>query len=315
VDLLEAMTAYVRTAERGSFSAAARDLGTTQPNVTRAIQQLELRLRVRLFHRTTRRLVLTDEGRDYLERCRDILAAVADADQSVGAGAKTLRGQLRVFAPVSLGRAWIVPRLGEFLGLHPDLTINLVLDDRVRDLVEERLDVGIRVGPFDGGTMRVRKLGDVERLIVATSEFWNRHGRPAAPGDLNRYEWLIFDGTIRVDGVRCVRGEEAAQVAFKGRFSTNSSEAIHEALLCGHGACLAPYWLLAKDLTTGRLEQVLGDWRTEPALPIYAVYPETKAPTEKVRRFIDWMVYTLHSDGMFAVERPSEMRPKALEPA
>jgi hypothetical protein len=123
---------------------------------------------------------------------------------------------------------------------------------------------------------------------------------PRTPADLEGEAWLIFDGTVRVDRARCVRGDDEVEVSLTGRFSTNSSEAIQEALRLGQGLCLAPYWLVAADLAAGRLERVLPQWRTPPALPIYAAYPETRAPTEKVRRFVDWLAESFEGDGLFA---------------
>ena len=301
MDHLDAIAAFVRAAERGGFSAAARDLGVSQPHVTRAVAQLEGRLGARLMNRSTRRLTLTDEGRDYLDRCRAILRAVEDSDESVGARATTLRGELRVFAPVSLGREWIVPRLTEFLDRHPALGVRLVLDDRPRDLVEERLDVAVRVGPLESSTMRARHLGDVQRLIVASPEYFAKRGmtRPVRPHDLQGHEWLIFDGPVRVDRVRCVRGGETVEIACDGRFTSNSSEALQEAVLRGNGLCLVPYWLASKALASGALEHILPDWGIVPSLPLSAVYPATRAPSEKVRRFIDWLVYNFHAEDVF----------------
>jgi DNA-binding transcriptional LysR family regulator len=301
MDHLDAITAFVRASERGGFSAAARDLGVSQPHVTRAVAQLEGRLGTRLMNRSTRQLTLTDEGRDYLERCRTILMAVEDSDESVGVRATTLRGELRVFAPVSLGREWIVPRLTEFLDRHPALSVRLVLDDRPRDLIEERLDVAVRVGPLESSTMRARHLGDVQRLIVAAPDYFAKRGlaRPEQPGDLEGHEWLIFDGPVRVDHIRCVKDGETVEIACNGRFISNSSEALQEAVLRGQGLCIVPYWLASKALASGALEHILPDWRMVPSLPLSVVYPATRAPSEKVRRFIDWLVYNFHAEDIF----------------
>ena len=299
MDLFDAITAFIRAAERNGFTSAARDLGVTQPHVTRAVQQLEQRLGARLFNRTTRQLVLTDEGRDYLERCRAIMASLDDADQSIGARANTLTGELRIFAPVSLGRAWVVPRLAEFLGRHPQLGVNLVLDDRPRDLVEERLDLGLRIGPLPASTQRARHLGDIDRWIVATPAYWLEHGKPEAPVDLSRHESLIFDGPITVDRLRMCRGKSTVDVALNGRFRTNSSEAIQEAMLLGRGVCAAPTWLVLNDLSQGRIERALADWRVMPPLPLFVTYPETRVPSERVRRCVDWLAYSLQADGLF----------------
>lgn len=297
MDLFDAMAAFVRAAERGGFSAAARDLGVSQPHVTRAVAELEQRLGTRLFNRSTRRVTLTDEGLDYLDRARSILAAIEDADESVGARAETLRGELRVFAPVSLGRAWIVPRLGAFMARHAQLSVKLVLDDRPRDLVAERLDVAVLIGPIADQSLRARKLGRAARIIAASPVYWELAGRLLHPTEIAKHTWLIFDGPVRVDRVRLRRDGELSEHAMPGRFASNSSEALQEAMLCGLGACFAPRWLIADGERAGKLEQALCDWRAEPDLEIFAAYSTTRAPTEKVRRFIDWLAFSLHADG------------------
>jgi DNA-binding transcriptional LysR family regulator len=299
MDRLAAMNAFVRVAERGSFSAAARDLRVGQPFVSRMVQHLERELGARLLHRTTRALTLTDAGLEYLRRSRAILAAVADAHDAVSEGGKKLSGELRIFAPVSLGRAWVVPQLGEFMARHPALAVNVVLDDRPRDLVADRLDVGLRIGPLPEGGHRARRLGDIERWLVAAPSYWAKRGRPRQPAELEAHEALIYDGTIVVDRVQLHRGVERAEVPLKGRFRSNSPEAIAEAMLLGRGFTPAPNWLVARELKSGALERVLDDWRVMPPLVLYATYPQTREPPLKVRRFIDWMVHTLEADGLF----------------
>lgn len=298
MDLTNAMAAFVRAAERGGFSAAARDLGITQPHVTRAVQQLEDRLGARLFNRTTRRLALTDEGLDYLDRCRSILSAIDDADQSIGRRAQTLSGHLRIFAPVSLGRALLLPRIADFLARHPALDIDLILDDQPRDLIEERLDLGLRVGPLPPSTLRARRLGAADRFVVATPGYWAGRGRPGRPEALEAHESLIFDGAITLDRVAMTCAGESVSVPLRGRLRTNSSEAILAATRLGLGVCVAPDWLVGEDLAASRLERVLDEWRVVPSLPIFVTYPETRAPTEKVRRFVDWLVVRLQDDGL-----------------
>jgi DNA-binding transcriptional LysR family regulator len=300
MDLLDAITAFVRTAERGSFAAAARDLDTSQPHVTRAVQQLESRLGTRLLNRTTRRVTLTEAGIEYLEHGRQILATVEQADQAVGEKARTLSGRLRVFAPVSIGRVWVVPWISSFMQQHEALEVELVLDDKPRDLVEERLDVAIRVGELPDSTQRVRRIGQVERVVVATPDYWQARGVPLQPSELAQHVALIFAGTITLDRVRMQRGEQIVEVALNGRFRTNSSEAIQEAALCGHGVLIGPTWLVDQHIASRSLQRVLPDWRVVPTLSISAVYPAARAPTEKVRRFIDGFAWHLHSSGAVA---------------
>jgi DNA-binding transcriptional LysR family regulator len=299
MDLLDAVRAFVRVAESGNFSAAARDLAVSQPHVTRAVQQLETRLGARLFLRSTRAVRLTDEGSEYLERCHAMLVAVDEADHSVGHRAGRLTGRLRVFAPVSLGRAWVVPRLPEFMARHTQLEVQLILDDSVRDMTEERIDVALRVGPLAEQGLRSRHLGDVQRVVVATPDYWQQRGRPDRPEALADHETLIFDGPILVDRIVLDRGAERQSVGLRGRFRTNSSEAIQEATLRGMGVCIAPWWLVAADLAAGRLMRVLDDWVISPPLPIHAAYAPSRAPVEKVRRFVDWLIFTLHADNLY----------------
>ncbi len=309
MDLLDAITAYVRAAERSSFTAAARDLNVSQPHITRAVNQLEERLGTRLFQRSTRAMTLTDEGRDYLEKCRAILAALEDADQSVGRGAETLTGRLRIFAPVSLGRMWVVPRLEEFMRRHPALDVHLILDDRPRDMIEERIEVSLRVGEIAEQSLRVRHLGDVARVVVASPRYWDSRGRPTHPAELATYEALIFDAHVVVDGINMRRGAEAVDVKLKGRFHSNSSEALHEGMLHGLGLSIPPWWLVADDIASGRLERVLPDWTLIPPLPLHAAYPLTRSPTEKVRRFVDWLVFTMHADRIYGPDGAEVVKP------
>lgn len=303
MDLLDAITAFVRAAERGGFTAAARDLNVSQPHITRAVGQLEERLGTRLFQRSTRAMTLTDEGQDYLEKCRAILAALEDADQSVGQGAENLTGKLRIFAPVSLGRMWVVPRLPEFMQRHPALDVHLIFDDRPRDMIEERIEVALRVGEIAEQSLRVRHLGDVARVVVASPDYWNTRGRPAHPADLAHHEALIFEAHVIVDRINLRRGADAVDVKLNGRFHSNSSEALHEGLLCGLGLSIPPWWLVADDIASGRLERVLPDWTLIPPLPLRAAYPLTRAPTEKVRRFVDWLVFTMHADQIYGQDQ------------
>jgi DNA-binding transcriptional LysR family regulator len=299
MDLLDAITAYVRAAERGGFTAAARDLNVSQPHITRAVRQLEERLGVRLFQRSTRAMRLTDAGQEYLEKCRTIIAAIEDADQAVGHGAKALSGTLTIFAPVSLGRQWIVPHLDAFMQRHDKLDVRLILDDKPRDMIEDRIDVALRVGEIAEQTLRVRHLGDVDRVVVAAPAYWDRRGRITQPSELAAHESLIFDGTIKLDSVRLTRAAETVDVALNGRFRTNSSEAIQEAIFCGLGVSVAPWWLVASHVAAGRMERALDDWILIPSLPIHAAYPSSRAPSEKVRRFVDWLVFSLHANSLY----------------
>src|SRR5262245_41355741 len=274
MDQLIALRHFVRVAERASFSAAARDARATQSTVSRAVKQLEDHLGARLLQRTTRRVSLTDEGAAYLERARRVLADLDDADASVGRRARAVTGTLRVFAPVSLGRLYLVRRLAELVRAEDQLEVKLVLDDRPRDMVEERFDVAVMVGPLADRAARARRLGEVARVAVASRALVRSHGTPAEPRDLARMPAVIFDGPVTVDSVTLERGPQRIDVPLVGRFWTNSSEAILEALRAGAGWTVAPMWLVQDELHRRTLVRLVPDWSVRSRLTLYAVYPE-----------------------------------------
>jgi DNA-binding transcriptional LysR family regulator len=295
-DLYESMRIFCRVAETGGFSAAARDLDQAQSQTTRAVQMLEQRLGANLFHRTTRRLTLTPEGTEYLGRCQSILLAVEAADSSVGRGAATLSGSLRLFAPVSLGKALVVPRLHEFLDRHPALDVQLMLDDRPWDMIEHGIDVSIRIGPIREKMLSAQKLGEARRVVVASPTYWDSRGRPTIPAELSNHEAIVFRGPITVDHAFLVRGEQRERVVLTGRLATNSSEAVYQSLRLGRGFSIAPWWLVSDDVAKGNLDLVLSDWEVTPRFEIFAVYPETHKPSLKIQSLVDWLVFAWSLD-------------------
>ena len=262
------------------------------------MRQLEDHLGAQLLQRTTRRVSLTDEGAAYLERARRLLADLEDADASVGRRARSLTGTLRVFAPVSLGRLYLVRRLAELVATEQQLEVELVLDDRPRDLVEERFDVALRVGPLADSSARVRRLGEVERVVVAARSLLPHV--PQDPGALANLAAVIFDGPVTVDSVVLERGDQRVPVVLRGRFRTNSSEAMLEALLVGAGWTVAPMWLVQEALRKRALVRWVPAWHVPSKLPLFALYPEGRAPPRRVRVFLDLLEHALHADGVVA---------------
>jgi len=296
VDQLIALRHFVRVAERRSFSAAARDARTTQSTVSHAVRQLEEHLGAQLLQRTTRRVSLTDEGAAYLERARRVLADLEDADASIGRRARSVTGTLRVFAPVSIGRLYLVKRLAELVKNEPQLEVELVLDDRPRDMIEGRFDVALRVGPLADSTARVRRLGDVERVCVAARSLVPT--TPDDPAKLAALPAVIFDGPVTIDSVVLERGGQSVAIALAGRFRTNSSEAMLEALLAGAGWTVAPMWLVQEALRKRALVRLAPAWHVPSRLPLFALYPEGRAPPRRVRVFLDLLEHALHADGV-----------------
>ena len=297
MDRIETMRHFVRVAGLSSFSAAARELGTTQSNVSRSVRLLEEHLGARLLQRTTRQMSLTPEGAEYLEHAVRILESVEQADSAVGTRAKGLAGPLRVFAPVSLGRQHVVPRLAEFLREHPDLEVDLILDDWPRDLVRERIDVALRVGPLPDSTEHARLLGRVPLAAVASPR-WLRRKTLRSPSDLSSHPCVVFAGPITLDSVTFARGTSSIEVALRGPFRSNSSEAILAAAQAGIGFAVAPRWLVSEAIAEKALKEIFADWRIAEPLTVHAVYGGTRTPPSRVTRFIEFFAYALHADGI-----------------
>jgi DNA-binding transcriptional LysR family regulator len=287
MDTLEAMAMFVRVVERGSFSAVARELGTTQPTVSKQINALEKRLGGRLIARSTRQLSLTDEGSRYYKQCRDILAAVDSAEHSFQTGREAVAGPLRIACSVSFGRLQIAPRLPGFLDRYPEVTVDLLLSDQNVDLVSEGMDVAIRIGELKDSSLIARQIGLTRRLLVAAPAYLQRHGAPQAVDELNLHNCILFNLLEDFDTWMFDAGQHHVQV--KGNVRSNNSEAIRQMVLSGLGISLAPSWLYRRDLVQGRVVQVLPTL-TPSALPIYALLPANRRQSARVRAFVDHLV-------------------------
>jgi DNA-binding transcriptional LysR family regulator len=291
VNALQPYAAFARAIEAGSFSAVARDLGTSQSSVSKQIAALEASLGVQLFARTTRRLQPTAEAMELYEHVRQLLDAV-ESLKTVSGHEAVAAGTLRVTAPSSYGRRRICPLLPKFLELHPQVRVELVLTDQVADLVEDGFELGIRMGPLPSTTLRARPLGIVEMLLVATPEYLAKHGTPETPGDLAEHPCIVYSA-----GARWTRwefesetGRHAAQVT--GPIRVNDHEAMHM-MICAHqGIGLIPDWVVGDDLSSGRLRWLMQDFYPIPQ-PVNIVYPQTRFLSRRARSFIDFMVTEL----------------------
>lgn len=285
----DGLETFVRVAQTGGFSAAARDLGMTPSAVSKQIARLEDRLGARLFNRTTRRLALTEEGQAFHDRTQRILADVAEAEQAVANLGGALRGLLRINVPVAFGRLHVAPLLPDFLAAHPGLRIDVVLNDRFVDLVEEGVDLAIRIGELADSSLIARRLAANRRLVCAAPDYLTRQSTPRAPADLTGHNCLVYTYRasrndwhfIGPDGAR-----QTAQVA--GNLEANNAEALHAAVRAGLGLGLLPHWLVGRDLAEGRLVELLPDFHA-PDSAIYAVYPPGRHLSPKVRGFVDFL--------------------------
>lgn len=285
MDLNEILV-FSKVVQSGSFSAAARELGLPKSTVSRKVSQLEERLGARLLQRTTRKLSLTDVGAAYYERASRIVADIEEADRTALQMQGEARGTLRVTAPVEFGVAYLGVIFDALLERHPHLHVEVVLTDRVVDLVEEGFDVALRAGRLADSTLIVKKLGAIQRLVVASPDYLARRGRPTSPEDLRDHECILFragqEGPVwRLEGPGGV-----IDVAVSGRFVANNFDLVRDAAIAGHGIALVPASQCCDAIRQGRLEMVLPEW-TSPLVQISAVYPSPRHLSPKLKAMLD----------------------------
>jgi DNA-binding transcriptional LysR family regulator len=294
VDKLNAMAIFVRVVERGSFSAVARELQTSQPTISKVLRALETELGGKLIARSTRHLSLTNEGQRYYDECRHILAAVDAAEHSFQSGRETIAGPLRIGSSVSFGRLQIAPRLPAFLKRHPEVRIDLQLSDQNQDLVSEGLDVTFRIGELNDSSLIARHVGTTHRITVAAPDYLAQNGQPQTPQELSEHNCLLFNLLGSQNLWVYQRNQQHHEVRIKGNAQSNNSEAIRELVLGGLGIALSPVWLFSEDLKAGRVTAILQDY-TAQSLPIHAVSPANRRQSARVKAFVDYMSQALES--------------------
>jgi DNA-binding transcriptional LysR family regulator len=288
MDKLKAMSAFVQIVEKGSLTAAADGLDTSLPSVVRTLAALERSLGARLLNRTTRRIALTDEGRAYYDRARRILGDVADVEAAVSARQDTPRGRLAIGAPVMFGRLHLAPLVTEFLAKHPEVSIELLLMDRVVNLVEEGLDASLRIGSLADSSLVAIELGRTRRVACASPAFLKRHGVPRQPADLSRIPCIRFTGLAQNDW-EFGAGKKTARVRVEGPIATNQIDAALDACLQGLGCGRFLGYQVAAHHQAGRLRYVLEAHEPEP-LPVSLVYPQARLVSARLRAFMDFVV-------------------------
>ena len=295
MDLLAAFRTFVRITETGSFSAVAREMGATQPAVSRQVAALEAHLAVRLFQRSTRSLTLTEDGRDLLGHARIVIDAVDEAEAAIGRRRVSPSGLVRLGAPSVFGRTYIVPHLHSLLERYPDITLELITGDNVVDMIQERLDVSIRVGNIDDPTLVARKVGSTVSQPIASAAYLDEHGVPETPADLARHECILF--TRREPAEEwSFRGPEGAVTAIvRGRFRTNSIEAVLAGVVAGRGIAMVPLWMVRAELGSGEVRAILQQWRAPPSA-ISAVYPSRRFLAPRTRAVVDFLVAEFRLD-------------------
>lgn len=299
MDRFAALSLFARVVETGSFSAAAREAAISQPTASKQIAELEHHLGARLIQRTTRRLNLTEAGAEFYDHAKRLLADLAEAEAGIGRLQGSPVGTLRIGAPVAFGRLHIMPVLVEFMKRHPGLGVDLALNDHFVDLVEERVDVAIRIGRLGDTALIARHLGYSPRVLAATPGYFESRGVPETLGALKDHDCIVYRYLTTGNEWRFTGPSGEIAIRVDGHFSTNSSEGVRAAVLSGMGIGLVPTWLVADALRTGELVAVLPAFRPSP-MDISALYPPTSHVPAKVRLFIDFLRQHMRQHSLFA---------------
>lgn len=289
MDTLTSMKIFAAVVESGSFSAAADRLDISRAMASKYISHLEEHLGTRLLQRTTRKLTLTETGSAYYERCTQILADITEAEEGAAHLTEAPRGTLRLTVPVSFGLLHMGPLISEFLKRYPDVRIDVLLVDRRVDLIEEGLDLALRIGVLAESGLIAKRLGSDRIAITGAPEYLQRHGVPKTPGDLARHNCLTYSYASAGDEWRLTGGDGSQHtVKVSGSLRASNGDMAKLAALEGVGLIRQPLFLIGADLRAGRLVEVLTDYHSE-ELGIYAVYPSRKHLSAKVRVFVDFL--------------------------
>ncbi|MGA0533178.1 LysR family transcriptional regulator [Hansschlegelia sp. KR7-227] len=294
MDRLEAMSVLLAVVEEGSLSGASRRLRAPLATVSRKVADLERHLRTQLLVRTSRRVQVTDAGRLYVEAARRILEQVEQAERDAAGEYSALRGELEVTAPITFGRTHVLPITIDFLKAQPEIDIRLLLNDRQVNMVEEHVDVAVRIGHLVDSDLRATKVGEVRRVAAASPDYLSSRGTPAAPGDLPAHDGITFRGFKTAPEWR-YRGDNPGWTAEpRKRLAVNSTESAVAAAAAGLGVVRVLSYQIEQELQSGALALILEKFEPEP-LPVSLVYPEASLRPQKVRAFLDWIAPRLRA--------------------
>ena len=295
-DRLRAMQAFVLVVDSGSFSRAARRLNIGQPALSKSIAQLEDRLGVKLLIRTTRGLSPTEAGLNFYERARRLVEEADEAELAARGAGAGLVGKVRVSAAVTLARIYLIPRLPEFLAQHPDLEMDVVLDDRNIDLVREGIDIALRMGKLADSSLTARRIARCRHMVLGTPAYFDRAGLPTSPGDLASHEAVIYgqrgDGTVWP----FQRAGVELTVTLRGRLRISAAEGVRAAVFANAGIAITSEWMFAPEIANGTVRAVLQDWELPP-MDLWAAFPAGRTPTTKARTFADFVERVMQPSG------------------
>lgn len=294
MDRLEALHAFVRLVEIGSFSKVGTELRVKQSTVSKWLATLEEQLGAQLIERTSREQRVTEPGMRFYQRAKEILAAYEEAEAELSNSSPRVSGRLRVSLPVVFGRLHVVPLLSRFARRHSELELDLVFDDRYVRLLEEGFDVAIRVGVPVDSTLRSKTLAVTARHLVASKGYLTRAAPLCSPHDLVAHACLLHTGLEERSVWRFEKNGKTVRARVGGRFGANNSEAVLAMARAGHGIALLASWLVDRDLARGKLVRLLPDF-VPPAAPIQALTPPSRYMHPRVRAFLDFMAESLRS--------------------
>lgn len=289
MDRFEEIQTFVRVVKAGSFSAAAERLNIAKSAVSRRLSDLEARLGVQLLTRTTRRLNLTENGRQYYQRCLTLLSDLEEAEQSVTCGDIALTGTLRIAAPLSFGISHLSPVLNEFLQMHPELKLDLDLNDRILNFMEEEVDLAIRIGQLADSSLVARKLATTELIVCASPDYLAQHGEPKHPQELEQHPGLSYSYAESQHWHFIKQDKTETTVRMNYRMRANNGDVLLKAAIDGLGIILTPGFIGAEAIKQGQLIPILTDY-TLPAGAIYAIYPTQRYLPQRIRVLIDYLV-------------------------
>ncbi|SCA58219.1 Transcriptional regulator [Candidatus Terasakiella magnetica] len=285
---LTGMMVFAQVIQSGSFSKAADDLGMSKSSVSKKVSYLEDRLGVRLLNRTTRKLSLTEVGQVFYERCERIMSEAQEAELAITRLQDEPRGQLKISAPVSFGVKHLGKPLTAFATQYSDLSIDIQLNDRFVDIVDEGFDLAIRIGHLSDSSLIAKKIGSSRLVACASPEYWEENGKPTHPKDLLDHNCLLY--TLARSAISWPYKENGKDYSVKldGTFKANNGNVISDMAIAGAGVCVSPAFIVGSAITDGRLICALEEYEKEP-VNIYAVYPHNRHLSAKVRLFVDFL--------------------------
>lgn len=294
MDRLAAMETFIRVVETGSFSEAARQMHLGQPAISKTIAQLEARLGIQLLLRSTRGLTPTEAGESYYERAKRAIEEADEAEHAARGAGASLSGRLRVSAAPTFASLHIIPHLGEFLARHPGLDMEILLDDERIDLIEEGIDISLRMGDLPDSALTVRKIGQSPRIVVAAPAYIAAQGTPTGPAELAGHQSVVYAKGFGRDTWIFRKDAAEVLVTMKGRLRVSAAEGVRSAVLSGIGLAVASEWMFAPELADGRVQMLLSDWSLAP-LDLWAAFPAGRGVSAKARAFVAFVEEKLAS--------------------